>query len=394
MPGFELIGEEERAAVNEVFDNGGALFRYGFDFMRNGSFKVVEFEKDFAKHVGLNHGQAVTSGTTALWAINRALGVGPGDEVITQAFTFVATVEAIKETGATPVVTEVDKSLNMDPADLERKITDKTKAIWVVHMLGGPARMNEILEIGNRHGIPVLEDTAEAIGAKYAGKPCGALGFASAFSFDFGKTLTAGEGGMALTNDESFYLKLRAYADHGHEDNPEFPRGEDSATMNGFNLRMMELQGAIGLAQLKKMPDALGQLASNRDRLRASLEEVSELIEFRETPENGIDSGDSLIFYLPTREDREAVTNELASKGVGFKLLPGAVKWHFAGQWDHIWDEVPHYQGQNYLELWPNTYNLLQRSIAIPIMIKMTDEQIDGIAEKIKAALSHLPGRN
>lgn len=394
MPGFELIGEEERAAVNEVFDNGGALFRYGFDFMRNGSFKVVEFEKEFARHVGLKHGQAVTSGTTALFAINRALGIGPGDEVITQAFTFVATVEAIKETGATPIVTEVDKTLNMDPADLERKITDKTKAIWVVHMLGGPARMNEILEIGERHGIPVLEDTAEAIGAKYAGKPCGALGFASAFSFDFGKTLTAGEGGMALTNSEAFYLKLRAYADHGHEDNPEYPRGEDTATTNGFNLRMMELQGAIGLAQLKKMPDALSRLASNRDRLRAKLEEVSELIEFRETPENGIDSGDSLIFYLPTKEDREVVTDDLATKGVGFKLLPGAVKWHFAGRWDHIWNEVPHYQGQNYLGLWPNTYNLLERSIAIPIMIKMTDEQIDDIAEKIKDALSHLPGRN
>jgi 8-amino-3,8-dideoxy-alpha-D-manno-octulosonate transaminase len=390
MPGFEIIGEEERAAVNEVFDNGGALFRYGFDFMRNGSFKVVEFEKEFANHVGMDHGQAVTSGTFALFAINKALGIGAGDEVITQAFTFVATVEAIAETGATPIVTEVDETLNMDPADLERKITDKTKAIWVVHMLGGPARMDEILEIGKRHNIPVLEDTAEAIGAQYGGQPCGALGYASAFSFDFGKTMTTGEGGMALTNSEDFYLKLRAYADHGHEDNPEFPRGEDSATRNGFNLRMMELCGAIGLAQLEKLPGALERVRSNRDKLRAQLSDVSEIVNFRETPEGSVDAGDTLIFYLKTREDREKVTDYLADKGMGFKLLPGAVKWHFAGQWDHIWDYQQHYKGQKYIDLWPKTYDLLQRAIAIPIMIKMDDDQITQIAESIKDGLAQL----
>src|SRR5437764_9112066 len=226
MPGWEIIGEDERKAVNEVFDNGAVLFRQSFAAMRNDMWKVKEFEAAFAQKMGVGYAQAVTSGTAALKVGLEALGVGPGDEVITQSHTFVATVEAILECGATPVVADIDWTLNMDPADMDSKITSRTKVILPVHMLGVPAKMDEIMAIANRHGIPVLEDTAQAIGATYHGKPCGTIGKLGTFSFDHGKALTTGEGGMVITNDHAIFMHARAYQDHGHDDNPAVPRGE------------------------------------------------------------------------------------------------------------------------------------------------------------------------
>jgi len=225
MPGWEIIGEEERRAVNDVFDNGGVLFRHSFVAIRNNMYKVKDFEIAFAKHVGASYAHAVTSGSAALKVALKAIGVGPGDEVITQCHTFVATVEAIIECGATPVLTDVDYTLNMDPEDLKRKITPRTKAIIPVHMLGVAARMDVITEVAAQHGLLVLEDAAQACGGTYQGRHLGTIGNAGTFSFDHGKILTTGEGGMVVTSDEKLYLNARIYADHGHEDNPAVPRG-------------------------------------------------------------------------------------------------------------------------------------------------------------------------
>ncbi|RWX48871.1 DegT/DnrJ/EryC1/StrS aminotransferase family protein, partial [Candidatus Electrothrix marina] len=169
MPGFEVFGEEEKQQALEVFDTG-VLFRYEFGEQRKGVYKVREFEQAFAKYTGAAHAQAVTSGTAALKVALAALGIGIGDEVITQGFTFVATWEAILDVGAVPVFTEVDQTLNMDPTDLEKKITSKTRAIIPVHMLGAPARMKEIKEIADKYGVHVLEDTAQAAGARLDGQ--------------------------------------------------------------------------------------------------------------------------------------------------------------------------------------------------------------------------------
>lgn len=165
-------------------------------------YKVREFEQAFAKYTGAAHAQAVTSGTAALKVALTALGIGIGDEVITQGFTFVATWEAILDVGAVPVFTEVDQTLNMDPTDLEKKITSKTRAIIPVHMLGAPARMKEIKEIADKYGIHILEDTAQATGARLNGQHLGTFGHFGTFSFDSVKTMTTGEGGMVITNDE------------------------------------------------------------------------------------------------------------------------------------------------------------------------------------------------
>ena len=170
------MGAEEHQQVDEVFQSGGVLCRRGFDERRNGCFKVHEFEEAFAARIGVPHALAVTSGTAALRVALAALGVGPGDEVVTQSFTFVATVEAIIESGATPVCTEVDGSLNMDVADLSLRITQRTRAVIVVHMLGTPARLREVLTVCAQRGIPVIEDTAWGCGGSLDGRPLGTWG--------------------------------------------------------------------------------------------------------------------------------------------------------------------------------------------------------------------------
>jgi len=386
MPGYELIGEEERAAVNEVFDDGGVLFRHGFDSMRNGRYRVVEFEKAFAEKIGVAHAQAVTSGTSALKVGLMALGVGPGDEVITQCHTFVATVEAILDCGATPIVTEVNWTLNMDPVDLESKITDKTKVILPVHMLGGQAPMGEIMQIAKKHGISVLEDTAQALGGSYKGKYLGAIGDVGTFSFDHGKVLTTGEGGMVVMNDEALYLAARHFHDHGHEDNPAFPRGEDSRTRSGFNYRMMELQGALGVVQLKKLDYALQCQRSAKAKITAALREWP-VIRLREFPDPEGETGDTLVFFLENPETARFVATELKKQGVGFKNLPDALNWHFAGTWEHIFPNISQYKGKSVAELWEKSDNILRSAIAIPIFVKMDDEKIAGLIDKITGVL-------
>ena len=283
MPGWEVIGEEERAAVNEVFDHGGVLYRYGWADKRENIFRVDEFERQFADRMGVRYALALSSGTGALIAALKAMGISRGDEVITQSHTFIATIEAIIECGATPVITDVDASLNMDPADLERKITGKTKAIIPVHMMGVSARMDEILKIARSHAIPILDDNAQCCGGTYRKRMLGTLGDASITSFDFGKVLTTGEGGMIITDNEAIFRRAREYSDHGHELNPKFPRGEDTRTISGINLKMTELQGAIGLAQLKKMGYIIARQRENKARIKNALSDIPQ-IRFRDVP--------------------------------------------------------------------------------------------------------------
>ena len=177
MPGWELIGSEEQESLNSIFaQSNGVMFAHGFDHLRNGRFRVREFEEELKQAHSMRHCLATTSGTMAQYIAMKAMGIGPGDEVITQAFTFVATVETIVELGATPVVVDVDETYNMDPTLLEQAITPQTKLIIPVHMLGNPCDMDKISELARKHKIPVLEDGCEAFGGFYKGKPVGSLG--------------------------------------------------------------------------------------------------------------------------------------------------------------------------------------------------------------------------
>jgi len=380
MGGAELIGKEEKEMVSEVIDRG-VLFRYGFNEKRKNIFRTLEFEEAFKKYMGCSFALGVSSGSAALRVSLAALGIRKGDEVITQSFTFVATIEAILESGAVPVITEVDKSLNMDPSDLESKITEKTKVIIPVHMLGVPARLNEIMAIGRKKNIPVLEDSCQACGSSYHGKKTGTLGLMGTYSFDYVKTLTTGEGGMVVSNEKRLYDLARYYHDHGHEHNPEVPRGEDSHSITGFNYRMNEIQGAMGLAQLSRLDYVLAQQRKNKAAIKNAIANIPG-IEFRDQPDPAGDGGDTLAFFLPNAQTAQAFNQSLAKRKVDTKILPSAMNWHFVGNWNHIIEFCRPYR----LDAWPKSEKLLKRAIALPISVLMSPEQIQRVTDGVQQA--------
>lgn len=385
MPGYELMGEEEKQAINEIFDTGGVLYRYGFNDKRKNIFRVDEFEKKIAERVGVKHALCVCNGTSALKLSLFALGIKPEDEVITQSFTFIATVEAILEMGAIPVVAEIDKSLNMDPRDLEGKITKKTKAIMPVHMAGVSAKMDEIMLIAKKYNLPVLEDSAQALGATYNGKNLGTIGQIGIYSMDMGKIITTGEGGIIVTNDKGLYLKAREYSDHGHEQNPSVPRGRDTRSNWGFNYKATELHGAIALAQLKKLDYILQKQKTNKNLIKKGISGIP-AIEFREVPDPSGDASDTLIFFVNSQEKALAFAKNLLARGIRTKNLPDAIDWHYAGTWKHIFYNYSEYKGKDLEKVWQQSTDYLRRAIALPIMVNMTDEQIQNIINAVKQA--------
>ncbi len=334
MPGFEVFGEEEKKEIHEVLETG-VLFRYEFPEQRQGIYKVRTFEERFAQYCGAKYGQAVTSGTAALKVGLAALGVGAGDEVITQGFTFVATWEAIFDCGAVPVFAEIDDTLNMNPADLEKKITPKTRAIIPVHMMGAPARIEEIVAIADKHGIPVLEDTAQAAGARINGRHLGTFGKCGTFSFDAVKTMTTGEGGMIITDDEELWRTMSEYQDHGH-DHVQNPggRGGEGRSFIGFNYRMMELQGAIGLAQLGKLDDMIAAQKKNKAALQEAVLQIRG-VTFRNIVDAKGDSATFLAFFLPNAEKAKKVNEVLKENGAGAVYFADN-SWHYYPKWEHL----------------------------------------------------------
>lgn len=394
MPGFEVFGEEEKREVLEVFDTG-VLFRYEFGPQRGNQWKVKQFEEAFANYTGAKFGQAVTSGTAALKVALAALGVGAGDEVITQGFTFVATWEAIFDAGAIPVFAEVDETLNMDPADLERKITDKTAAIIPVHMLGAPARIEDIKAIADKHGIPVIEDTAQAAGGRLNGKHLGTFGACGTFSFDSVKTMTTGEGGMVITNDEELWRSMSEYHDHGHDHavNPG-GRGGEGRRFIGFNYRMMEIQGAIGLAQLAKLDSMIVEQKKNKALLKEAAGKIPG-VTFRNILDEAGDSATFLAFMLPDKERAVQVNQVLKDNGAG-AINFGENTWHFYPQWEHLLGaKTPSKNGWPFSvegkrrviydpEGLPQSTDIMTRTLVYQIPIKLGEEQ----KEKMVAALS------
>lgn len=374
MPGFELIDEEEKAAVIDLFDNqGGVLFAHGFDVLRNGHYQVREFEHACAEKLGSDFALAVTSGTAALAVALKAIGVKSGDEVITQAFTFVASVEAILSVGAIPVIANIDESLNIDPLEIENKITNKTKAIMPVHMLGMPADMKAVNEIAIKFNLQVIEDSCEAIGATLDNKYLGTIGDVGVISFDHGKALTTGEGGMLLTNSKEIDEFAREYHDHGHENNSALPRGRDTKKIAGFNYRMTEIQAAIGKVQLGKLDKLLKENAIRYDVIQDIL---SKKFSSRKIIQGSVGQKDCYIFRVPATLQRKRIIELLVEKGVGTKNLPDAVEWHCSYYWDHIFNQT------EILKM-KKSKDLLEEFVAIPISLNKTEEQYRDIAISI-----------
>ena len=397
MPGFEVFGDEEKKEINDVLETG-VLFRYEFGAQRKDIYKVREFETNFAEYCGAGFAQAVTSGTAALKVAMAALGVGPGDEVITQGFTFVATWEAILDIGAIPVFTEVDETLNMDPDDLKKKITEKTRCIIPVHMLGAMARIEEIVEIANEHDIPVLEDTAQAAGGRINGQHLGTFGKCGTFSFDPVKTMTTGEGGMIITSDEKMWRTMSEYHDHGHDHvvNPG-GRGGEGRSFIGFNYRMMELQGAIGIAQLAKLDAMISAQKAHKARLRDAASAIPG-VKFRKLMDEAGDTATFFAFILESSEQCQKVNKVLAGEGVA-AINFSENTWHFYPSWEHLHKgSAVAASGYPFREaggkrrivydpdVLPKSADLMARTLIYPIAIKMDETQLQKICKALEKA--------
>ncbi|MBW1635435.1 MAG: DegT/DnrJ/EryC1/StrS family aminotransferase [Deltaproteobacteria bacterium] len=397
MPGFEIFGAEEKKEIMDVLDTG-VLFRYEFGDQRKGIFKVKEFEEKFAGYCGTSCAQAVTSGSAALKVALIALGVGPGDEVITQGFTFVATWEAVFEVGAIPVFTEIDATLNMDPADLKKKITEKTKCIIPVHMLGAPARISEIVAIADEHNIPVLEDTAQAAGARINGKHLGSFGKCGTFSFDPVKTMTTGEGGMIITDDDELWRTMSEYHDHGHDHkvNPA-GRGGEGRRFIGFNYRMMELQGAIGIAQLAKLDSMVAAQQKNKTMLKSGAGKIPG-VTFREILDDKGDSATFFAFSLQDADHCQRVNDSLKSDGFG-AINFAENSWHFYPGWEHLLGEkTVTFSGYPFIreggkrqvvydpEMLPRSAEILGKTLIYPVSINMKPELLSDMCKALEKA--------
>ncbi len=394
MPGFELFGDLERKELNDVLETG-ILMRYGFDAARKGNWKAKELEQEISKTFGCKYAQLVSSGTAALTTALSALRIGYGDEVIMPTFTFVASFEAVLSVGATPVLVDVDETLTLNPDAVRKAITSKTKCVMPVHMCGAMADLDELLEICRKHHLLLLEDACQSIGAKYKDKYVGTIGNAGTFSFDFVKTITCGEGGAVMTNDENIYVKCDGYSDHGH-DHKGVDRGADLHPFLGYNFRISELHAAVGLAQIKRLHEFLTIQKKNHSILKNILSAILE-ISFRIIPDEEGDSCTFLSWFLPTEEITRAVVNELKEQNI----LAGNFywydnNWHYIRKWDHLknaqaLNTLNPLQHEALMKLQTQNFSagdaIMSRCISTSISLVWSEEQVKEKGEKIAAAV-------
>lgn len=269
LPPHPMFTEEEIEAVVEVL-----RARTWGGFM---STKVREFEEEFARYHGVKHAISVSSGTAALHLALAGIDVGPGDEVILPPYTFISTANAILHNNAIPIFADVDsKTGNIDPTEIEKKISDRTKAVLPVHMLGQPADMDPIMEVAEKHDLYVIEDCAQAAGAEYKDRKVGTIGHIGAFSFQDSKNMTTGEGGMVITNREELAEKVWSYRNHCRPRTSPYPNvGPWNVFWGiGWNLRMTALEAAIGSVQLGKLDMFNEQRIRNAKYITRSLEDL------------------------------------------------------------------------------------------------------------------------
>jgi len=333
MPGTEFFGEEERKEVNDVL-NSTCLFRYNHDDLRQGMWKAKELEAEVSNFTGANYAHAVSSGSAAVACALAASGIGYGDEVIVPPFTFLATIEAVLYAGALPVFAEIDETLCLSAEGIADVITEKTKAVLLVHMCGAAADMDGITKLCNAKGIKLVEDAGQALGAFYKGKSVGLFGTAGAFSFDFFKITTAGEGGLFITNDKDTYTKADTFSDHGHS-HIGGNRGMEQHPFLGFNFRISELHAAVGLAQMRRVGKIIELNKRNKKYLKEQLSSI-EGVTFRHMADEAGDSATFLNFFLPSAELAQKVVARLADEGIGGANYWFTNMYHFINQWDHL----------------------------------------------------------
>ncbi|MGA2198551.1 MAG: DegT/DnrJ/EryC1/StrS family aminotransferase [Nitrososphaerales archaeon] len=357
-----VLGEKEKKAVRDVLDSGLLT-----DASYEGGKYVRQFERKLESHLGVKHVIAVNSGTAALQTSLMAYNVKAGDEVIIPAFTFEATANVVVACSAKPVFADIQSDYTIDPRDIEKKITKKTKAIIPVHLYGYPVDLDEIREIAEAHSIRVIEDAAESLGAEYRGRQTGQTNDAGCFSLYATKVITSGEGGAISTNDDGLAEKLRMMRNHGMKE------GYDTRIL-GYNFRMPEIAAAIAGVQMDRLSEFIGARRRNAAALTEAIAGVSG-VSMRQTKKDRKN-----IWYLYTlyvEKDRDGVNERLRAKGVG-----SSIYWRTPVNKMKLYDDLG-YAGEKL----PGVYDAVDHVLSLPVHPEVTVEQIDYIAGELRTAL-------
>lgn len=402
-PGGLEIGEEEKRQAMEVLDRKYLFRYYGPEEYPS---KVRELEVKFADKMDSKYALAVTSCTSALITSLVACGVGPGDEVIVTGYTFFASCASIVAANAVPVICEIDETLTMDPKDVEKKITPSTKAILAVHMRGVPCDMDAIMAIAKKHNLKVIEDCAQAVGGTYKGKYLGTIGDCGCFSFQYHKTITAGEGGMILTQDERLYDRCMGYHDTAACWRPDrfAEQRYEGELFVGVNYRMSELIGAVMLAQFDKLDTLLSLMRRNQSIIVDGVKDTPG-IKVRPRYDDEGDTGICLMFYLDSHEKVGPFVEALKAEGVNAAGVfdSGIPDWHIYAHWKHIigkksatvkewpWSCSLYKGNVEYSEdMNPNTLEYLGRVVHLDIPSQMSVEDCEMIAKAINKVAAEL----
>lgn len=400
---WDFSGDRKEQLHALIFEDPDVRGPHLFRYYNPKPSRVAAAEAAMAELIGVKHCLAVNSCTSALVASYRALGIGAGDEVIVPGYTFFATAATVAACNAIPVIADIDETLCLDPQSIERSISARTKAIVPVHMRGAAARMDAIVEVANRHGIPVVEDVAQAGGGSFKGRRLGSIGAVGCFSFDYYKVIVSGEGGFITTDDEWLYTRAQSWHDCAACWRPDRFAQErrEGELFCGENYRMSELEGAVALAQIHRAPETLKGYRRAKQRIKSAIEMFPGL-SFRDIPDPDGDTGICLVMYLPDADTTRKACAALAAEGVpAGGIYDAKVRdWHVYTYWEHIlgrktvapdglpWSAVPPETLPRYRpDMCPRTTELLARAILLDINCNYTDEDCDAIARGINKVM-------
>lgn len=394
FPGVHFYGQEEQDAVLRVIRRR-SLFRY---YGANVLGEADALEREFAARLGRRFAQAASSCTNALASAMAALRVGPGQEVLLPGFFWISTVAAVVRAGAVPVLVEIDDSFNMDPDDLACKITPQSRLILPVHMCGVPCDMPAILDVARRHGIPVIEDCAQALGATLGGRAVGTFGDVAVFSFQVNKNITAGEGGIALTDDETLRVRLNAAHDIGVPWSQGRPVQDSEHAMWGVGARISEIGAAIVRAQLPKLDAIIAHMHASKYRIAGALADVRG-VRWRRIDDPAGDCGPFLIARFDSPDVARRFASACSQRGLTASYLPeyGLHVYHnvkaLVERRSNSPDGYPWTHPANaplvrsYAKgALPRTDELLARGVALPVPSSLTPELEDAFVAVFRDA--------
>jgi dTDP-4-amino-4,6-dideoxygalactose transaminase len=348
---------------------------------------IEQFEKMVSDYIGVKYAIAFNSGTSALHAILLAYGLGEGDEVIVPSFTFIATANSVLFVGAKPVFADIEENtFGLDPKDVEEKISNNTKAIIPIHYGGLPCQIRDLKKIADEHGLLLIEDAAESIGASSNGKKVGSFGDASMFSFCGNKIITTGEGGMILTDSSEIYEKMKLLRSHGRLETENYFTSAKvmDYVMLGFNWRMSDITAALGVSQMKKLEDVIYMRRKNAEYLNQQLCDVEGIELFEEPPNHYNVYQLYTIKVVEGIEKRDALQQYLTGKGIGTKIYFNPV--HLT----HFYRNKLGYNGKTLL----TTETISEHVLTLPMYPSLTRENMDCIVNEIKEFFSKSDERN